>query len=153
MKRLYAIIIVILVSVNFLTAQTTQTFNYTGSQQTFTIPSCVSSISVDLRAAEGGNGLHANNSIMSLGGTGGRLQCDFPVSPGNVLYIYVGGAGGVGTSGGGLGGYNGGGQGGWRSDGYRGGGGGGASDIRLNGTALSDRILIAGGAGGAGDNY
>ena len=33
-----------------------------------------------------------------------------------------------------------------------GGSGGGASDIRLNGTELTDRILVAGGGGGGEDN-
>ena len=37
-------------------------------------------------------------------------------------------------------------------DGYRSnqGAGGGATDIRIDGTALTDRIIVAGGAGGGG---
>lgn len=49
----------------------------------------------------------------------------------------------------GTAGYNGGGTGG--SCGYDGGGGGG-SDIRVNGTALSNRVVVAGGGGGGGWN-
>ena len=134
-------------------AQTTQTFNYTGSVQQFTVPSCVTSVTVDLKGAGGGNGVDPSFNAMANGGKGGRVQATITVSPGDILYIYVGGAGGNGVNSGGLPGYNGGGQGGWRTDGYRGGGGGGASDIRLNGTALNNRIFIAAGGGGGGDNY
>jgi hypothetical protein len=134
-------------------AQTTQNFNYTGSFQTFTIPSCVTSITVDVKGAAGGNGVNPSAQVMSNGGLGGRVQGTISVNPGDVLYIYVGGAGSDGVNNGGPGGFNGGGQGGWRTDGYRGGGGGGASDIRLNGTGLNNRIFVAGGGGGAGDNY
>ena len=44
-----------------------------------------------------------------------------------------------------AGGFNGGGS----ADGSGGFGGGGASDIRIGGTALTDRVLVAGGGGGA----
>ena len=63
MKKIYAITFGFLLSVQFLTAQTTQTFNYTGSVQTFTVPSCVSSIVIQAKGAQGG--------IAAIGGTGG----------------------------------------------------------------------------------
>ncbi|MDQ7779912.1 MAG: glycine-rich protein, partial [Planctomycetota bacterium] len=54
---------------------------------------------------------------------------------------------------GGAGGWNGGGNGETSGGAHSGGGGGGASDMRLNGTALGDRILVAGGGGGPAYNY
>ena len=69
------------------------------------------------------------------------MQSTIPVTPGEVLNIYVGGKP---TSH--IGGWNGGGNGGGPSNS---GGGGGASDIRQGGTALANRIAIAGGGGGA----
>lgn len=111
-----------------------QTFSYTGSVQTFVVPSGVTSITVDMYGAEGFGAL----------GYGGRLQATHPVTPGEVLQVYVGGAGGPTT-----GGFNGGGVPGSNST-Y--GGGGGASDIRRGGTTLNDRVLVAGGGGGTGSN-
>lgn len=117
----------------------TVNFNYTGSVQTFTVPACVTSITVDAYGAQGGN----------FGGMGGRVQGVLPVNPGDVLNIYVGGQGG-GQITNSPGGYNGGGNGGTANvQTYAGCGGGGASDIRYNGTALTDRVIVAGGGGGA----
>jgi hypothetical protein len=116
----------------------TATFNYTGSMQTFTVPAGVTSISVDARGAQGGAG----------GGLGGRVTCNYAVTPGDVLDIYVGGQGGAQVSNS-PGGYNGGGNAGPCNVQYPGSGGGGASDIRLNGTALTNRIIVAGGGGGS----
>jgi hypothetical protein len=117
-----------------LAAQTT-TFNYTGAMQTYTVPTCVTSVTVDVRGASGGI-----SGASNLGGGGGRVQAVVPVTPGAVLNIYVGQ---VGASP--AGGWNGGGMGGLACA-----GGGGASDIRLGGVALSNRIIVAGGGGGAG---
>ena len=127
------------VSINIGTP-TTQTFSYTGGAQTWTVPAGVTSISVDMSGAKGGN----QSAYGGSGGSGGRLQSTYPVTPGQVLNLYVGGAS---TSA--AGGYNGGGAGPTSSSTY-GGGGGGASDIRIGGTALTNRILVAGGGGGAG---
>jgi hypothetical protein len=63
------------------------------------------------------------------------------LTPGAVVSVLVGGIGRSGT-GGPNGGFNGGGTGG-------GAGGGGASDVRVDGTGLGNRVLIAGGGGGA----
>lgn len=129
---------------------TNQTFSYTGGMQTFTVPSGVTSITVDVKGAKGGGGY----PVMSSGGLGGRVQGTLTVTPGQVLQIYVGGAGGNGTStAGGAGGYNGGGQGAVYSNNYSGGGGGGASDIRVSPYALANRVAIAGGGGGGAYNY
>ena len=63
----------------------TQTFSYTGSIQNFTIPSCVSTMTIETRGAQGGSG----------GGFGARMIGTFTVAAGQVLKILVGQAGGV----------------------------------------------------------
>lgn len=124
---------------SFAFAQTTQTFNYTGSVQTFTVPNSVYSITIEAYGAQG-------DSIVPGGspGRGGYATGILTVAPGNVLNIYVGGR--TGYNGGGAGGTNGN-----PAFGY-GGSGGGASDVRLNGTALTDRVIVAGGGGGGASN-
>ena len=139
MKKNYAITFGFLMSVQFLTAQTTQTFNYTGSVQTFTVPSCVSSIVIQAKGAQGGIA-----AIGGTGGLGGIASGTLNVTPGDILSFYIGGSNG----------YNGGGSGGANGNpvfGF-GGYGGGASDVRLNGTTLQDRVIVAGGGGGGGSN-
>lgn len=111
-----------------------QTFSFTGAAQSFTVPSCVNSIVVDVRGAQGGSGYGPNTNY------GGRVVCTLAVTPGEVLQINVGGQGGQSQ-----GGWNGGGAG--DAAGY---GGGGASDIRRGGTSLNDRVVVAGGGGGGG---
>jgi hypothetical protein len=110
-----------------------QTFTYTGKPQRFTVPSNVTSLTVDVVAARGGG---------QSGGLGGRVLATIPVTSGETLAVYVGGQGTDAT-----GGFNGGGNGGSYSAGY---GGGGASDVREGGSKLRDRILIAGAGGGEG---
>ena len=139
MKKNYAITFGFLLSVQFLTAQTTQTFNYTGSVQTFTVPSCVSSIVIQAKGAQGGIA-----AIGGTGGLGGIASGTLNVTPGDILSFYIGGSNG----------YNGGGSGGANGNpvfGF-GGYGGGASDVRLNGTTLQNRVIVAGGGGGGGSN-
>jgi hypothetical protein len=114
---------------------TTQTFSYTGGMQTFTVPSCVTSITVDAAGAAGTD--YVSGSLVRTGGLGGRVVCVYPVTTGQVLNIFVGGRP-----------YNGGGP----AYVSNGGIGGGASDIRIGGTALSDRVIVAGGGGGGGHN-
>lgn len=114
------------------------TFNYTGGQQTYTVPAGVTSVTVDVKGAIGGG---------SFGGFGGRVQAKLTVTPGQTLYIYVGGQGTNGNSDGATG-YNGGGA--SYSSTY--GSGGGASDIRVGGTTLANRAVVAGGGGGGNSN-
>jgi Glycine rich protein/Secretion system C-terminal sorting domain/Bacterial Ig domain len=134
-----------------VTAQITTSFSYTGALQTFTVPAGVTSITIDAGGAQGGR--DATGTVFAKGG---RVQATLTVTPGQVLNIYVGGAGGNGslsTATAAAGGFNGGGAAGHYNSvlpGYSGGGGGGATDIRLGGTALSDRMLVAGGGGGSG---
>ncbi len=135
----------------FLGAQSS-TFNYTGAVQTYTVPACVTSITVDVQGAQGGLGGLGCQGYQGLAGLGGSVQATIAVVPGDVLSIYVGGAGAPDNNTSAAGGFNGGGNALLESmyTYYGGGGGGGASDIRLNGTTLNDRIVVAGGGGGAG---
>jgi hypothetical protein len=94
----------------------TMTFSFTGAVQTFIVPSCTYSISMQVKGAQGGANWVNNINF------GGSVTADVPVTPGETLYVYVGGQPSTGT----LGGYNGGGAG----DG-NGKGGGGASDVRM----------------------
>lgn len=123
-------------------------FSYTGSVQTFTVPTGVTNLGVDVRGAMGGKD-YLNYSTNS---GGGRVQCNLAVTPGQVLYVYVGGRGADGTASTGTvaGGFNGGGS---RYYLYSG-SGGGASDIRTSasGTSYTNRLIVAGGGGGAGYN-
>ena len=128
-----------------------QTFSYTGAQQTFTVPSGATSIVIDAYGAEGGIG--QRGYTVNVGpGKGGRVQATLSVTAGEALYIYIGGEGSLHNNSGddGEGGWNGGGDGGsWGP----GGGGGGGTDIRRGGTALANRILAVGGGGGSGCNH
>lgn len=60
-----------------------QQFNYTGSIDTFIVPPCVTSLTVEAWGAQGGGG--SNN-----GGKGARLRGDFTVVPGETLLVLVG---------------------------------------------------------------
>jgi hypothetical protein len=109
------------------------TFSFTGSQQTWTVPSCVTSATFEVYGAQGTNGGGAQGGV---GGLGGLAQGQLTnLTGGEILYVFVGGQNG----------YNGGG-----AAGSGGGSGGGASDIRRGGTALANRIIIGGGGGGGG---
>ncbi len=61
------------------------TFNYTGANQTWTVPAGVFALYIELYGAAGGDA----NTI--LGGKGGKVTCYLPVSPGQVLNLTVGG--------------------------------------------------------------
>jgi hypothetical protein len=111
---------------------TTESFAYSGASQTWVVPQGVTEATFDLRGAQGADG--------SIGGRGGRAMATIPVTPGEAVEVTVGGQGG--NSGGG---FNGGGD--AQNDA---GGGGGATDIRIGGTELADRVLVAGGGGGHG---
>ncbi|MGB8520082.1 MAG: glycine-rich protein, partial [Candidatus Tumulicola sp.] len=116
----------------YASTQGTQTFHYTGAKQNFTVPESVSSLMVTVRGAGSGTK------------RGGLVDATIPVSPGEVLAVFVGGAP-QGLSGG----FNGGGNS-PVSGSLDGRGGGGASDVRQGGNGLMDRVIVAGGAGGRG---
>ena len=156
MKHKTAIAVAILVlsalSATAVMAQVVVDFSFTGSVQTWTVPAGVTSISIDAGGAQGGDDASIDVRARALGG---RVVATMAVSGGQTLNIFVGGAGGNGSTPAptaAAGGYNGGGTAGWwpLSSGFSGGGGGGATDIRVAGVALTDRILVAGGGGGSG---
>lgn len=131
-------------------------FDYTGSVQTWVVPDGVTSIDAWLYGASGGLEI-GGSATPSNAAEGAKVETTLSVTPGETLRFYVGGAGtdGALTSPSGVGGWNGGGGGGANTSGLgssAAGGGGGASDIRQGGTALSDRIAVAGGGGGEGSN-
>ncbi len=134
-------------------------FDYTGSPQTFTIPSS-GKYSIECWGAAGGDTaspVGSNRTMAGRSGRGGYTYGEVSLNDGYTLYVYVGGAGkyGAGTNsyGGPLGGWNGGGNGGNKNSGS----GGGATDVRTKNGAwnseesLNSRIMVAGGGGGVDD--
>ena len=121
-------------------AQVVQTFTFTGASQSFTVPNCVNTITISARGASGGGGNVGGPgaNLGGIGGSGANATGVITVTPGQVLNLFIGGQGTVN-----VGGFNGGGAGNNNS-----GGGGGATDVRFGGTALANRILVAGGGGG-----
>lgn len=113
---------------------TVQTFSYTGSIQTFTVPSCVTSISMAVRGAQGGF------AGTGTGGLGALMTGVFTVTPGQIIKILVGQCPGNVSNGG-----------------FTFPGGGGGSYV-ANGAVVSSAtpMIVAGGGGGgyntAGDN-
>jgi hypothetical protein len=118
-----------------------QAFSYTGSNQTFTVPSNVCSVTSKLWGAGGGAG--ANFSISQKGGAGGYASGTIAVTPGENLTLIVGGKG-LSSGFGYIGGFGGGGNAGQND----GGSGGGRSAIRRSSTEL----ITAAGGGGGGHN-
>jgi hypothetical protein len=124
-----------------------KTFEYTGKEQRFVVPRGVTKLSVKLLGAAGMGWSVYYTNLPPLFGSGGRVDAEIPVKPGETLYVNVGGQ----PVALGPGGFNGGGKSGTGSGShYEGAGGGGASDVREGGDILKDRILVAGGGGGMG---
>lgn len=140
-------------------------FDYTGSVQTYTVPEGVHYLTIECVGAAGGAGCFGWPAagveyIYSGKAKGGYVKGVMKVTPGETLYIYVGGEGKsapdpwpplVDTSYTSLpGGYNGGGAGAIQA--YYGyysyGSGGGMTDIRTS-TNVESQILVAGGGGGS----
>ncbi len=116
------------------------TFNYTGNTQQYVVPAGVTSLKVKANGASG-----ADATTGGKGGNGAYVESIIAVTPGDVLYVVVGGTNG----------YNGGGKAGKAGDNVRarainGGNGGGASDVRRNDSTLAGRVVVAGGGGGGG---
>lgn len=112
-------------------------YSYTGSDQSFTVPSGVTSLNVKIWGA-GGGGSYGS------GGSGAFISGTLTVTPGQTLIIAVGKGGGYSTSGV-AGGYGGG-----ASSGPGGGSGGGYSGIFNNSVSLTNTLVICGGGGGGG---
>jgi hypothetical protein len=127
MKRNYALFLVMLSALacmQHVTAQSVQTFNYTGTLQTFTVPSCVSIVTIEARGAGGGS---VSVNCAAAGGLGASMRGTFSVTPGQTLAILVGGVG--------------------MSNGSDAGGGGGS--FVATGTVP---LIVGGGGGGASNN-
>lgn len=112
---------------------TTTNFAYTGAVKNYTTV-CRGKHTLTVWGAQGGNN----------GGKGGYSTGVVNLNENMKLYIYVGGQGSTGSSGG----FNGGGTTGTAS----GGSGGGASDIRIGTDSLYARVIVAGGGGGKGQD-
>lgn len=132
----------------------TCTFTSTGDEQSFTVPDDVTSVSVVAVGASGASGSSDFNGHVAVGGLGGSATAQLTVTPGDVLFVEVGGV----PVGGGcysevqcVGGFNGGGS------SHFGGGGGGASDVRavsnLDEGSLASRLIVAAGGGGGGEGF
>ena len=134
----------------FLNAETyTDTYNYTGSSQKWVVPAGVYSVNFEIAGARGQNSGEAgyNGGYPSAGGKGGSVSGDLQVTPGETLYINIGG----------MSGWNGGGNGG-AFDAYpslfnSGGAGGGGSDIRIATNDINQRVVVGGGGGGGLTTY
>jgi gliding motility-associated-like protein len=143
------LILSFLISTFSFSQQNSLTFNFTGQPQQFVVPPCVFEVCATVRGARGG-GPNAGN--------GATITTCFPVTPGETLYLYVGGMGSAGntldmpatnTSAG----WNGGGIGHLANNNvqtHHSFGGGGSSDIRIGGNDLSNRTVVAAGGGGSG---
>ncbi len=135
-------------------AASSQTFVFTGAEQTFVVPAGVTSVEVEAVGAAGADGeLTVSGQLAGPGGAGASVTGTLVVTPGEILYVEVGGVGqcnGSGSAGAGT-------Q-------ARGGDGGGASDVRRvpvgdeGGTfcgaqsmsSLDSRMIVAAGGGGGG---
>lgn len=101
-----------------------------------------------MNATGGQGGRTSDAAYVTPNGLGGWVQALMTVTPGETLYVIVGGQGlknGTSFGGGGSGGFN-------RYGGLgSAGGGGGASDVRTSPDSLTSRVIVAGGGGGGAD--
>jgi hypothetical protein len=133
----------------------TVTFGYVGPMgQNVTVPAGVTY--ADVRVIGGHGGSTGGTSNFVVGGDGAQVSGLLPVYPGQVLTLYVAGAGGTGShgspGGGGWGatGYGGSGGNGSGLYGAAGAGGGGASGIESGPNTF---VLAGGGGGGGGTGF
>jgi hypothetical protein len=142
----------------------TTTFVYTGSQQTYTLPTGVIGIQIEAAGGGGGGGGTDLNGDGGSGAPGVRAVGIYAAASGTTVYITVGGGGrrgvtstgsyncttsaGVGGTSGGTGGVAGGNGGLAGCNGYSGGGGGGGAATVVRRTSVSNALLVAGGGGG-----
>ncbi len=129
-------------------AQTTF-YNFTGSDQTYTVPAGVSTITIKMWGAGGGGG--ENGSDGGVGGGGAYVSGTLCVTPGETFTVVVGGGGGAGGNAASkTNAYGGGGA--SRDRPWDGGGGGGRTALRRNSTGIEVAIAGAGGGGGSRNN-
>lgn len=103
-----------------------ETFNYTGTIESWVVPGCVSQITIEAVGARGGNG--GNGSVVANGGKGARMIGTFSVTPGSTLKIIAGEMG--------------------ESKSQYVAGGGGGSFVWVDGQSVP--LIAAGGGGGGG---
>ena len=126
----------------------TYSYNYTGVIQKFIVPNKVTSIQVNAIGAKGGTGRNGQ-----IGGAGANITTTLNVTPGQILYIVVGGfPGQSATAKYGFGGSGGSGT------NYGGAGGGLSGVFTSSSPAIANALVIAGGGGGGagtstGSNY
>ena len=118
---------------------TTYSFQYTGAIQQFIVPNRVTAIQVTAIGAKGGTGARGQ-----VGGAGANITTTLNVTPGQVLYIVVGGFPGQSTTPK----YGFGGNGG--SGGNYGGAGGGLSGVFTSASPANINALVIAGGGGGG---
>lgn len=123
------------------------TYNYAGVDQTWTVPPDVSTIWVEAYGAQGGNRDTANGGT---GGLGGKVKTLLKVTPGEILYIMVGGQPSGATSvtnavygNGGAAGKN------TTNSAKQGAAGGGMTAIFRTSVSMSNVLVVAAGGGGA----
>ncbi len=116
----------------------TYSFSYTGAIQQFIVPNRVTSIQVNAIGAKGGTGARGQT-----GGAGANITTNLNVTPGQILYIVVGGfPGQSATAKYGFGGNGGSGT------NYGGAGGGLSGVFTSSSPANANALVIAGGGGG-----
>eukprot|EP01032_Pedospumella_encystans_P014566 gene14566-16721_t len=81
--------------VGWLTKQklSVQSYSFDVGKHEFIVPEGVTTLSVTLSGASGGNANNAVNGMLARGGQGGIISADISVVPGELLLVYVGGAG------------------------------------------------------------
>jgi hypothetical protein len=124
-------------------AKVTEAFTSTGAEQSFVVPTGVTSVHVRAVGAAGETALSDSPfQGPAPGGAGALVSGSLPVTPGETLYVEVAASG---LGGGGQPGFDGGGR------------GGSASDIRTlsesSAETLQSRLLVAGGGGGGGGTF
>jgi hypothetical protein len=112
------------VTATFTCSPGTTTFSYTGLATTFTVPTCVTALTIDAYGASGGNG-----SATYVGGLGARMKGTVAVTGGAVLKVLVGGKGADATD----------------TTAQAGGSGGGGTFVT---TSTNAPLMVAGGGGG-----
>ena len=144
--KVAAFLLIVVIQSTLILGFSAQTFSCLQAVQNITIPSNANSVLVDIKGASSGN-----SGGLGTPGYGARIQATISVVSGSILYIYVGCKGSGSTAFNSvnpvIGGWNGGGAG--RGSGN---GGGGASDFRIGGTTLAQRVMVAGGGGGYYNN-
>ena len=124
----------ILVNDEFAIDQVSPSMGFLEKTVALTFPEGTTNVQVTLVGASGAG---------ADGGRGAQIDATLKISPGEVLYLTVGGTNGY--NGGGLG-YH------WYYGRNKRWSGGGATDLRLGGLGLSNRVVVAGGGGGAGED-